>query len=99
MNRVILAKFLIRTRSRIVLLALRLAGDVQCFVAPRADFTCSKKNQIRTLAFRAGARRLDGFQVLDQVVLLLLCQAEFEDTIVMVDDRVEARLAGNHFDM
>ena len=48
---------------------------------------------------RAGARRLDGFQILDEVVLLLLGQFQFEGTIVMVDDRVEARLPGNHFDM
>jgi CBS domain-containing protein len=41
LNRVILARFPIRTRSRIVLLALRLSGDVKCFVAPRADFSYS----------------------------------------------------------
>jgi hypothetical protein len=41
---------------------------------------------------RAGARRLDGFQILDEVVLLLLGQFQFEDAIVMVDGRVEARL-------
>src|ERR1700730_1164307 len=35
--------------------------------------------------------RLDGFQVLDQIVLLLLGQAQFEDTIVMVDDVGQSR--------
>ena len=72
---------------------------MQCFVAPRADFSLLKKTKLGALPFRAGARRLDGFQILDEVVLLLLGQFQFEGTIVMVDDRVEARLAGNHFDM
>ena len=78
-----------------MLLALRLGGDGQCFVAPRADFP-AQKNQIRTLPFRAGARRLDGFQILDQVVLLLLGQAQFEDTIVMVDDSQAGSRIGRH---
>jgi hypothetical protein len=41
--------------------------------------------------FRAGARRLDGFQVIDEVVLLLLGQFQFEGTIVMVDDVRQGR--------
>jgi hypothetical protein len=72
----------------------------KCSVSsPRELILPAQKNQIRTLPFRAGARRLDGFQILDEVVLLLLGQFQFEGTIVMVDDRVEARLPGNHFDM
>jgi hypothetical protein len=55
------------------------------FRRPKSRFFLLKKKQIRTLPFRAGARRLDGFQVFDQVVLLLLGQAQFEDTIVVVN--------------
>jgi hypothetical protein len=69
------------------------------FRRPKSRFFLLKKNQIRTLPFRAGAWLLDGFQILDEVVLLLLGQFQFEGTIVMVYDRVEARLPGNHFDM
>ena len=74
-----------------MLLALWLGGDGQCFVAPRADFPAQKTKLghypfVRTLA------GLDGFQVFDQVVLLPLGQAQFEDTIVMVDDVRQGRL-------
>jgi hypothetical protein len=37
-------------------------------------------------SFRAGARRLNGFQIFDQVLLFLLSQLQFEDTIVVVND-------------
>ena len=59
--------------------------------SPRELILPAQKNQIRTLPFRAGARRLDGFQVFDQVVLFLLSQPQFEDTIVVVDDVGQGR--------
>jgi hypothetical protein len=61
---------------------------------PRELILPAQKNQIRTRHFRAGARLLDGFQALDEVVLLLLGQFQFEDAILMVDGRVEACLPG-----
>ena len=72
-----------------------------CFVALRVNFIDRTDTRFARAPryFRAGTRRLDGFQILDEVVLLLLGQFQFGDGIVMVDGRVEARLPGDHFDM
>jgi hypothetical protein len=81
--------------NREVLNHIKKIGDI--FFAesdrdwPQEPIFPAQKNQIRTLPFRAGARRLDRFQVLDQVVLFLLGQPQFEDTIVVVDDVGQGR--------
>jgi hypothetical protein len=59
--------------------------------SPQEPIFPAQKNQIRTLPFRAGARLLDGFQELDQVVLLLVVQPQFENVIVVVDDVGQGR--------
>ena len=51
----------------------------------------AQKNQIRTLPFRADARRLDEFQVIDQIVLLLLGESQLEPPIVVIDDVRQGR--------